>query len=312
MLITFFGYEDERISTFLFAARSFSEDNIVKTSAGSADVAAFFDPLITVLASDEVAVAFVEFPRTVRAEAETQFIGTLVTEADADGKRIVQLVHVTLVQMANALIEPLLIHDANLLCQSKGGLIDAALSHHKAVRGEIGFGKNSACQRNDDHCGAKPVSHVVLDNNSRPDAALLRAEAIAEIHAINIAAPKCSLINHVLFLLCIRYVNGRRKPPLGRFMFRLFVLDTPAQGSYQAAACCAASRVSSPSAVLTEPPYAVTLGREYHCRSGCHRPAGSNPAVAAQAVSLVPVREVFAPLLHRLALSRTGSEVPDK
>ncbi len=140
-----------------------------------------WDPEVTEAAGDATYTAI----WTPEEEPKTD---DLSGEANADRQGMVDAPDMVLVQSADVAGQPSFVHGANLLQQDKGGLRQPVPGVQVVVGGQLGFDVGLAGDGGDDNGGAVLVAHVVLDNNDGPGALLFRADPVAQVGVIQVAA----------------------------------------------------------------------------------------------------------------------------
>ena len=87
-------------------------------------------------------------------------------------------------QMADVLVQPALVHGAELLQQDDRRKLQTVLRVNKVVRRQLGLDAHLAGNGGNDDRGAVPVSDIVLNDNDRAIALLLGADPATEIRVI--------------------------------------------------------------------------------------------------------------------------------
>lgn len=83
----------------------------------------------------------------------------------------------SLIQLANVIRKPPLVNGSNLFQQHDRWLDKAAPGLHVVVGRQFGFDTYLAGNSGNDHRGAMPIAHIVLNDNNGAVALLLRAKA---------------------------------------------------------------------------------------------------------------------------------------
>jgi len=120
------------------------------------------------------------------------------SKADARSKRRIDLLHRFFIQRTHALAQPGFVYGAELLQQDNGIMAkpDAAVTDMD-MGGQIPFPCAAGDGRSDKR-RAVAVADVVLQNQDRADAALLRADGGVQVGIVDIPAPGLFLSVHKL------------------------------------------------------------------------------------------------------------------
>ena len=111
-----------------------------------------------------------------------------ISETEAYGKGIVNLVHIAASKLSHTLLQPFFIQSPNLF-----GEYDRIFRQTERTRTQLDMGRHFCfidlrSNRRGDNSGTIPVSYIVLYNKYRSDSALFAADNRAEIGVINIAS----------------------------------------------------------------------------------------------------------------------------
>ena len=139
---------------------------------------------------------YTETPRGIPHGAARPTLGR--PHAKADGQGLVHPAHGFRVQAAHFFPQPVFVQGAHLL-QQNDGIFDEprALGVYGDVGGQVGL-VLLAGDGGGNHRGAELVAHIVLHNEHRPHAALLRAHHGAQVRVVNLS----SVYNHGFHAPC--------------------------------------------------------------------------------------------------------------